>query len=183
MGTKRQHKGKDAPEGAVYEGERCAVSGFRGGKRPRPDLEELFDGNFLICDDGFLDELNNKEVGALGEAIAATYLKQLGMDVLEKNYRCPEGEADLIAYDDEADEVVLVEVKTRRFRSMEESLYPEEAVTPKKERRYRRIASYYVMEHYPVPCVRFDVVAVGLVSGCVASIVHLERAFDWDTDR
>lgn len=146
-------------------------------------IEQLFDSDFVIADDGFLDELNNKEIGALGEAIAASYLMQLGLEIVERNYRCPEGEADLIAYDETEDEVVLVEVKTRRLRAVDGTLYPEEAVTPKKERRYRRIASYYAMEYYPVPSIRFDVIGIGVVSGCVASIVHLCRAFDWDAGR
>ena len=162
-------------------GDRKAKAEERAERRKR--IEELFDSDFLIRDDGFLDELNNKEIGALGEAIAAAYLIQLGLDVIERNYRCPEGEADLIAYDEEEDEVVMVEVKTRRTHGFGESLYPEEAVTPKKERRYRRIASYYAMEHFPVPAVRFDVMAVGVVSGQIATIVHLCRAFDWDVDR
>lgn len=152
-------------------------------ERAQGQLKRLLDESLCVSDDGFLDSLNNKELGTLGESLAASYLEQRGYEILERNYRCPEGEADLIAYDGGDDSVVLVEVKTRRMRSEDDPVYPEEAVNAKKERRYRRIAYCYAMEHFPTPSIRFDVVAVSLVSGCVASIEHLYNAFDWDADR
>lgn len=152
-------------------------------ERAKKQLKQLIDEDHRVVDDGFLDTLSTKEIGTLGESLAACYLEQRGYDIIERNYRCPEGEADLIAYDEEGGEVVLVEVKTRRMRSEDDEVYPEEAVTPKKQRRYRRIAYCYAMEHFPTPSIRFDVVAVGLVSGCTASIDHLCGAFDWDADQ
>ena len=149
----------------------------------REQLKRLIDEDFRVADDGFLDTLTAKEIGTLGESLAAGYLRQRGYEIIERNYRCPEGEADIIAFDEDDDEVVLVEVKTRRLRSAADEVYPEEAVTPKKERRYRRIAYCYAMEHFPTPSIRFDVIAVSLAAGCVAGIDHLYSAFDWDADR
>ena len=73
------------------------------------------------------DDLTPHEIGVLGEAIAASYLEDRGYEVLEHGYRCREGEADLIAYDYDSNEVVLVEVKSRRARPGED-VRPEEAV-------------------------------------------------------
>lgn len=125
-------------------------------------------------------------LGALGEEIAAWYLDERGYAIVERNYRCAEGEADIVAVDEDNSEVVLVEVKTRRERIDLDAVYPEESVSPKKQRRYRRIAYCYAAEHYPVPAVRFDVVAVGIDPDSSArrgTIHHICRAFDWEADQ
>lgn len=130
-----------------------------------------------------LDDLTTREVGELGERLVAHFLRTCGYEIVERNYRCPEGEADLIAFDPDDDEVVFIEVKTRRSRGLDGCAYPEEAVNAKKQRRYRRIASYYAMTHFPVPHIRFDTVGVTLAPGCVADIDHELGAFDWDCGR
>ena len=97
---------------------------------------------------------------------------------------CREGEADVIAHDLDSDEIVLVEVKTRRAsRSSTIDIYPEEAVDERKCLRYARIASCYVMEHYPVTSLRFDIIAITLLSGGAARITHVQDAFEWDAQR
>lgn len=127
--------------------------------------------------------LTRKQLGDLGEEIAAAYLMARGYDILERSWRCSEGEADLIAYDVVEEQVVLVEVKTRRCAHAEDAPYPEEAVDERKQRRYRRIAACYVLEHYPVPSIRFDVIAVTVVDGAVADVTHIYSAFDWEGAR
>lgn len=129
-----------------------------------------------------LTTLTTKELGRVGEAVAAMYLSGHGYEVLERNYRCAEGEADLIAYDRAEDVVVLAEVKTRRVRNLDESIFPEEAVNAKKRRRYRRIAACYAMDRFPVHAIRFDVIAVTVSGGTVAGVEHLVAAFDWDAE-
>ena len=104
--------------------------------------------------------------------------------MVERQYRCREGEADIIAHDLDSDEIVLVEVKTRRAsRSSAIDIYPEEAVDERKRLRYARIASCYVMEHYPVTSLRFDIIAITLLSGGAARITHVQDAFEWDAQR
>ena len=124
-----------------------------------------------------------KELGAFGEQLSASYLESIGFEILERGYRCAEGEADIIAYDPVAEQVVLVEVKTRRGDPAREDLYPEEAVDARKRRRYRRIASCYAFDHFPVPSIRFDVIGVCVHDGRVADVSHLYGAFDWACDR
>ena len=78
------------------------------------------------------------------------------------------------------DVVVMAEVKTRRVAlDCDTRVFPEEAVNAQKQRRYRRIASCYLMEHYPLKAIRFDAVGVTIRGGHIAEIEHQYNAFDW----
>jgi len=55
------------------------------------------------------------EVGRLGEDLAVRYLRELGYQILTTNYRCRQGEVDIVAR--EGEEVVFVEVRTRRSQA------------------------------------------------------------------
>lgn len=157
-------------------------------RRVKGDVPDLGGYEDLLCEGDRLDEgraldgLTSKQLGNVGEAIAAIYLKERGYDILERNYRCAEGEADLIALDTAEEAIVLVEVKTRRVRRLDECEFPEEAVNAKKRRRYRRIAANYLMDRFPVSSIRFDVVAVSVTSGHLAGIRHMVGAFDWEAE-
>lgn len=95
-------------------------------------------------------------LGAEGEAQAAGWYEQHGYEVVERNWRCREGELDLIVR--RGRELVFVEVKTRttdRFGT------PAEAVTPTKQRRLRTLAFRYLeLEEPRAASLRFDVVAI-----------------------
>lgn len=127
-----------------------------------------------------VEELTTKELGDLGEQIAVTHLESIGYEIVERNYRCPEGEADIVAYDPAAECIVMVEVKTRRRERFDDGVYPEEAVNKKKRRRYRRIAACYVMQNFPLPSVRFDVIAVTVLPKRLSRVHHIVGAFDWE---
>ncbi len=95
-------------------------------------------------------------LGDKGEQTAAEFLEREGYEILHRNYRFGRGEVDLIARKDGT--IVFVEVKTRSSDRYGE---PEEAVTPEKIRRIRRIASAYLSQRRIGECdCRFDVVAV-----------------------
>ena len=101
--------------------------------------------------------MNNRKIGQEQEALVAEYLKSQGYKILKRNFRCPLGEIDLIAFHDGY--LVFVEVKYRR--TLRDG-YPEEAVTPAKQRKIARTALWYLSKNninMDVPC-RFDVVAV-----------------------
>jgi len=94
--------------------------------------------------------------GAEGERAAEQFLRQQRYVILERNYRCPRGEIDLVALDGRT--VVFVEVKTRRGLSI---AAPFEAVDRRKQRRIARAAQYFVARHRLEERVaRFDVVGV-----------------------
>src|ERR1700761_2233127 len=81
-------------------------------------------------------------LGQHGEQLAAQHLEENGFRVLDRNYRCAEGELDIVAAEHRT--LVAVEVKTRsglRYGT------PLEAVTPQKRRRLRRLAVHWVVSH------------------------------------
>lgn len=98
----------------------------------------------------------SRALGAAGEELAADHYRRLGYEVLDRNWRCADGELDLVCR--RWPVVVVCEVKTRRSRRFGP---PEEAVTRAKQRRIRRLAARWLAEH-PVAhrVVRFDVAAV-----------------------
>lgn len=83
---------------------------------------------------------DRQRFGARGEARAERFLRRLGWQILEHNWWCKEGEADLIAWDPEEDALVVVEVKTRSGSGYGS---PLDAITYAKVRRLRRIAAIY----------------------------------------
>jgi putative endonuclease len=97
--------------------------------------------------------------GKRGEELAATYLAEAGYRIIERNYRCPFGEIDIIA--EEGETLVFVEVKSRRSEAYGD---PQLAVGHQKQKKISRIAMNYLKEknlcHRPA---RFDVVAVKLL--------------------
>ncbi|ROS61933.1 putative endonuclease [Frigoribacterium sp. PhB160] len=82
------------------------------------------------------------ELGRRGEDVAAEWCEAQGMRVVDRNWRCREGEIDLVALD--GDEVVVVEVKTRSGTGWGS---PVEAVTPVKLARLRRLAGAWHEAH------------------------------------
>jgi len=116
-----------------------------------------------------------KAVGKAGEDAAEAYLRQAGFAVEARNWRCRSGEIDLIAR--EGGVLVFVEVRSRsnptRFGTA------IEAVTPRKCRQVREVASVYLKGRAEAAAsVRFDVVAVTFGGdGAVEDIKHIPGAF------
>jgi putative endonuclease len=105
-----------------------------------------------------IEEMKRRETGILGEKLARGFLKKRGYRIVETNYRCPEGEVDIIARD--RDFLVFVEVRTKK--SLEFGS-PEESITPVKKERMIAVASRYCQTHENLPqSWRIDVVAVEL---------------------
>ena len=99
--------------------------------------------------------LHNKILGRQGEDLAVKYLKNHGYKILERNFKTPFGEADIIAL--KKDFYCFVEVKTRCGDGFGA---PSEAVDRKKQDRYRKIAlSYCNMLGREVNC-RFDIASI-----------------------
>lgn len=102
--------------------------------------------------------MRRKDTGILGEKIAQNFLRKRGYRIREANYRCPEGEIDLIAEDKDC--LVFIEVRTKR--SLEFGS-PEESITPAKKEKLRVVASRYLQTHNNLPRLwRIDVVAIEL---------------------
>ncbi len=112
-----------------------------------------------------------RELGQRGEAVAAAHLRRCGMRVVARNWRCRQGELDVVAL--EGDRLVVVEVKARRSLGQG---HPAEAVTPVKAARLRRLSAAFLVAHPTlsgVREVRVDVVAVVFRRGLPALLQHL----------
>ncbi|MDP9028188.1 MAG: YraN family protein [Actinomycetota bacterium] len=117
------------------------------------------------------------ELGVRGERIAERHLIRSGLTVLDRNWRCPQGEIDLVLSD--GDETVFVEVKTRSSVAFG---HPLEAITAAKLARLRRLAGAWCEAHPGVPGrgarrIRIDAVAVIAPRDLPAIVEHLERVF------
>ena len=82
---------------------------------------------------------HRRTTGQQGELIARAYLERRGYGIIAANWRCPEGELDLVAQ--HGSTLVFVEVRTRR--STQAGL-AEESVTPAKQRRLATLAQAYL---------------------------------------
>lgn len=122
-----------------------------------------------------MDESRSAALGRYGEQVAADHLVAAGMTVLARNWRCPEGELDLVLRDVDGT-VVFCEVKTRSGTAFGE---PSEAVGRRKARKVRTLACRWLADHRPpgVRDLRFDVVSVVRTRGHAPVVQHLQGAF------
>jgi putative endonuclease len=112
-------------------------------------------------------------VGKYGEDVAARHLSDAGLQIVARNWRCTEGEIDIVAR--EGDTLVICEVKTRSAIGFG---LPAEAITRRKADRLRRLAYLWLQEHPGGGVdVRFDVVSVLRERVGAASVEHLRAAF------
>ncbi|TIC80852.1 YraN family protein [Nocardioides sp. GY 10127] len=108
-------------------------------------------------------------LGAYGERVAATHLREQGMVVLDRNWRCAQGEIDLVLRD--GDTLVVCEVKTRTGST---GGTPHEAVTPTKLERLVRLGESWQVEHgLRAPNLRVDLVAVHHPPRGAAQVEHV----------
>lgn len=115
--------------------------------------------------------MNRTKTGETYEEAAALFLEKRGVRLTERNFRCRQGEVDLIGWDGEY--LVFFEVKYRRNA---DAGYPAEAVGYEKQKKICRAAAFYlylrrIKEGIPI---RFDVVAI-----CGESVNWYRNAFDF----
>ncbi|KNY07133.1 YraN family protein [Microbacterium sp. GCS4] len=82
------------------------------------------------------------DLGRAGEERATRFLTGIGYDILDRNWRCPQGEIDIVART--RDHLAIVEVKTRRT---ERFGHPFEAVDARKLGRLWQLGYAWVAEH------------------------------------
>lgn len=120
-----------------------------------------------------MEGLTPHELGKKGEDAACELLRRKGYHIIERNWTCPFGEADIIALDEGC--LVFVEVKTRAGVSCG---LPTEAVTPRKRQRYERIAACYLSRYDGMDStVRFDVIGIQVFANGRALARHVVNAF------
>ncbi len=102
--------------------------------------------------------MKRRDTGIQGEKLAKDFLKKRGYRIVETNFRCPEGEIDIVAR--HKDFLVFIEVRTKT--SLEFGS-PEESITAAKKARMRATAFHYQQTHNNLPLLwRIDMVAVEL---------------------
>jgi len=103
------------------------------------------------------DAVARRDLGISGEAAAAEWYESQGYEVLARNWRCRDGELDLIVR--KARRYVFCEVKARTSDAFG---VPAESVTAAKQRRIRRLAARWLEEAAPLrpTDIRFDVVSI-----------------------
>lgn len=121
-----------------------------------------------------------RQIGQLGEQLAAEHLVRQGLTILERNYRTRHGEIDLVAKGETI--LIFCEVKTRCKYTDKYSLTPLISITPHKQRQVRRMARQWLserqLERAYVEDLRFDGIGVTLDrKGSLLAIEHLEAAF------
>ncbi len=121
--------------------------------------------------------MKRRDTGIRGEKLAGDFLKKKGYRILETNYRCPEGEIDIIARD--KDYLVFIEVRTKTSLAFGS---PEESITPAKKARMKATARHYLQSYDNLPPLwRLDVVAVELNrAGKLSRIELIENAVGED---
>lgn len=115
--------------------------------------------------------MKQKKNGQKAEQMAASYLRQQGMEIIGKNYCCGQGEIDLIGR--EEDTLVFIEVKAR---TDDRCGYPGEAVDRRKQKKICQAARFYCYEKQ-IPedkSIRFDVVEI-----LGDQIRHIRHAFEY----
>ena len=118
--------------------------------------------------------LTPTELGRKGEELAAFFLEGQGLVVLSRNWRCPEGELDIVATD-ALGRLVVCEVKTRSGTAFGK---PAEAVDHVKATRIRRLTHRW-RATYGIPyCdTRFDIISILWPGHGPARLEHLRGAF------
>ena len=120
---------------------------------------------------------DKKDLGAWGEERAARYLFLRGYRIIERNFRCRQGEIDIIAR--KGSFIVFVEVKLRKNTDHGEA---REFVTYAKQRRVICAAEYWLVKNSCELQPRFDVMEIYAPEGTGTlrpKIRHLENAFSY----
>ena len=114
--------------------------------------------------------------GRHAEELAAALLERAGLRIVERNWRRPEGELDIVA--DDGGTCVFVEVRSRTGAEMG---HPLESITPQKRARVIRSARLYLDEQPTAAAAyRFDVVAVTFSpdNSAPPELIHIPDAFE-----
>ena len=124
-----------------------------------------------------------RQLGNVGEDLAFDHLVANGLTVLERNWRCSNGELDIVAQEQapdfvsgnlEATWLVFVEVRTRRGTAFGTAL---QSLTPRKQAKLREVAAHYVQQQDWIGPWRIDLVAIQMdEQGRLLAIDHLRHA-------
>jgi putative endonuclease len=116
--------------------------------------------------------MTHTELGQHGENLAAEHLRQLGYQIIERNFRFKKTEIDNIALKDETT-LIVCEVKTRVTAEIGE---PYKAVTRRKQKQIILTADYYVRMKNLLIDIQFDIISI-VHNSFRTKIEHIPNAF------
>ena len=121
-----------------------------------------------------------KQIGQLGEGLAANYLTAHNHQIITTNFRCRRGELDIIAVDysnRRKPQLAFIEVKTRRTTTFGQ---PQDSVTLHKRRKMLITAQHFLQQStQKLPHIwRFDIIAIKLTHGHPPNLTHFKHIFD-----
>lgn len=99
--------------------------------------------------------INKRKVGDFYEDSVCEYLKDKGITIIERNFRCKIGEIDIIGRD--KDTLVFFEVKYRKNSDYGSALM---AINVSKQNKIRKVAQYYLTYKNNEFYIRFDAVGI-----------------------
>jgi putative endonuclease len=113
--------------------------------------------------------------GEEGERRAAAYLQKMGYRILQKNFRCRDGEIDIVARDGIT--LVFIEVKARDIRGNER---PEAAVTLSKKHKLCKAARYFMQKYKLTDTLfRFDIIGFDTNNSSEWKLLHWQNVIDY----
>lgn len=116
--------------------------------------------------------LTGRQLGAWGEDRAEEYLESSGYRIFQRNWRCREGELDIIAYAPARKTLVGVEVKTRRSGGQ---VAAYEAISARKLARLRRLLCQWIADTgRHAENLAIDLIAISLTKGGHYELEHRE---------
>lgn len=116
------------------------------------------------------DKTKNKVTGNAGEQAAAEYLQKIGYKIIDRNYRLPYGEIDILAQDRST--IVIVEVKTVRGSGFG---LAQDLVRYKKQEKLKLLARA-LEQQYPKRTIRIDVIGIEFNQSGEEKIEHIVNA-------
>lgn len=137
-----------------------AVARFIAARSPHPDSAA---------------DSTDAAAGARGERLAADFLRAHGLRIMQRNYRCRDGEIDIVAEDGAT--LVFAEVKTRAAHSDE---LPEAALTARKRHRLCQAARHFMRTYRTGERIfRFDLVGIDLHLDGTHTIHHWPNVINY----
>ena len=116
----------------------------------------------------------NQLIGEIGEKLACEFLKEKGYILIERNFRCRQGEIDIIAKDLSKNELVFIEVKTRLNFNFGR---PAQSVNYVKQKHILNVSKYYLYKNsIQNTFIRFDIFEV-FVKNSEFQINHIKQIF------
>lgn len=119
------------------------------------------------------NDVSSRSIGDIGEDYVCEYLKDIGYEILERNFTIRGGEIDILAI--RGRELACVEVKTRKVGAKFDG---EAAITYAKKQRLIKTAKAYLQRSGVKACCRFDVAVIHHDNGRVVYFKYYRSAFD-----